>query len=58
MYDMYPDGWTATEAESHADSGPAQPRRRARKEHSVEPAVLVRHAQQTQDADAESDQVS
>lgn len=49
MYDMYPDGWTKTQTTSLASSGPAQPRRRARKEHSVEPAVLVRHAQETRD---------
>jgi hypothetical protein len=39
MYDMYPDAWTVTADRQH--QVPAdQPRRRARKEHSVVPAIL------------------
>ena len=45
MYEMYPDTWGAGGAErSRAESG-AQPRRRARKEHSVVPPILVRREQ-------------
>jgi hypothetical protein len=39
MYDMYPDAWTVAADRQHqvlAD----QPRRRARKQHSVVPAIL------------------
>ena len=39
MYDMYPDAWTIAADRQH--QVPAdQPRRRARKEHSVVPAIL------------------
>ena len=39
MYEMYPDAWTVAadrQRQVHAD----RPRRRARKEHSVVPAIL------------------
>jgi hypothetical protein len=43
MYDMYPDAWTVA-----ADRQPQvladQPRRRARKQHSVVPAILQARA--------------
>jgi hypothetical protein len=39
MYDMYPDAWTV--AADRSRRVPAdQPRRRARKEHSVVPVIL------------------
>jgi hypothetical protein len=43
MYEMYPDAWTVAadrQHQVHAD----QPRRRARKEHSVVPAILQARA--------------
>ena len=49
MYDMYPDAWTIAADRSHqvlAD----QPRRRARKEHSVVPAILQARAHKAGDA--------
>jgi hypothetical protein len=49
MYDMYPDAWTVTADRQHqvlAD----QPRRRARKEHSVVPAILQARAHKAGDA--------
>jgi hypothetical protein len=39
MYEMYPDAWTVFD-DRHQATG-HQPRRRARKEHSVVPAVLA-----------------
>jgi hypothetical protein len=42
MYEMYPEAWTVFE-DRHQAAG-HQPRRRARKEHSVVPAILA-HAQ-------------
>ena len=39
MYDMYPDVWTIGTDRQHQVPA-AQPRRRARKEHSVVPAIL------------------
>ena len=36
MYEMYPDSWLVD-----ADRAAEQPRRRARKEHTVVPAVLA-----------------
>lgn len=49
MYDMYPDAWTVVadrQHQVHAD----QPRRRARKEHSVVPAILQARAHKAGDA--------
>jgi hypothetical protein len=40
MYEMYPDVWTVTDDRRPPSLGP-RPRRRARKEHSVVPAILV-----------------
>lgn len=38
MYEMYPDDWaTTTQAPTNGD----QPRRRARRAHSVTPSILV-----------------
>ncbi len=39
MYEMYPDAWMVTGDRQQRATG-QQPRRRARKEHSVVPAVL------------------
>ena len=39
MYDMYPDAWTIA-ADCRHQVTTDQPRRRARKEHSVVPAIL------------------
>jgi hypothetical protein len=39
MYDMYPDAWTISADRQHQVAAD-QPRRRARKEHSVVPAIL------------------
>jgi len=39
MYEMYPDTWHVAEDGQHDLAG--RPRRRARKEHPVVPAVLV-----------------
>jgi hypothetical protein len=39
MYEMYPDVWTVTTDRQPPSTGP-RPRRRARKEHSVVPAIL------------------
>ena len=50
MYDMYPDAWTVVadrQHQVHAD----QPRRRARKEHSVVPAILQARAHKAGDAE-------
>jgi hypothetical protein len=49
MYDMYPDAWTVVadrRHQVHAD----HPRRRARKEHSVVPAILQARAHKVGDA--------
>ena len=40
MYDMYPDVWTVPEDRRPQTPG-LRPRRRARKEHSVVPAILA-----------------
>jgi hypothetical protein len=40
MYEMYPDVWAVASDRQPASTGP-RPRRRARKEHSVVPAILV-----------------
>jgi hypothetical protein len=40
MYEMYPDVWTVAPDREPPSSGP-RPRRRARKVHSVVPAILV-----------------
>jgi hypothetical protein len=40
MYEMYPDEWMVTADRQPPSTGP-RPRRRARKEHSVVPAILV-----------------
>ena len=40
MYDMYPEVWTVTDDRQPPSPGP-RPRRRARKEHSVVPAILI-----------------
>ena len=51
MYDMYPDAWTLVADRQHqvlAD----QPRRRARKQHSVVPAILQARTQKANDAAA------
>jgi hypothetical protein len=50
MYDMYPDVWTVTSGRQPASPGP-RPRRRARKEHSVVPAILVNTGPKTAEAD-------
>ena len=42
MYEMYPDTWHVAEDGQHDLTG--RPRRRARKEHPVVPAVLVAQA--------------
>ena len=39
MYEMYPDAWTVFD-DRHQATG-HQPRRRARKEHSVVPAIVA-----------------
>jgi hypothetical protein len=39
MYEMYPETWHVAEDGHHDSAG--KPRRRARKEHPVVPAVLV-----------------
>ena len=39
MYEMYPDTWHVADDGHHDTTG--KPRRRARKEHPVVPAVLV-----------------
>lgn len=39
MYEMYPDTWHVAEDGHHDTAG--KPRRRARKDHPVVPAVLV-----------------
>ena len=43
MYEMYPDAWAVNRDRRSSGAGQV-PRRRARKEHSVVPAV-IRHAQ-------------
>jgi hypothetical protein len=44
MYEMYPDAWTVVEDRQQQATGD-RPRRRARKEHSVVPAVISRHTE-------------
>ncbi len=41
MYEMYPDAWPAADERRRSEPVSAQPRRRARKEHSVTPAVIA-----------------
>jgi len=41
MYDMYPDAWPQVEERRPVPSRPERPQRRARKTHSVLPAVLT-----------------
>lgn len=42
MYEMYPDAWS-TEVEQRLQTGTGdKPRRRVRKEHSVQPPVIAR----------------
>jgi hypothetical protein len=41
MYDMYPETWTDAQANRHQGGSSDQPRRRARKEHSVVPAIIA-----------------
>jgi hypothetical protein len=40
MYEMYPDGWTASEERREVSRAAEHPRRRTRKVHSVLPPVL------------------
>jgi hypothetical protein len=49
MYDMYPDAWTVSADRQHQVLA-EQPRRRARKEHSVVPAILQARAHKAGDA--------
>jgi hypothetical protein len=44
MYEMYPETWTDSH-QNRASHAAGRPRRRARKEHSVVPAVIA-HQQQ------------
>ena len=41
MYGMYPDTWTNEQASRHRPTDQDQLRRRARKPHSVVPAVIL-----------------
>ncbi|WP_344809898.1 hypothetical protein [Microlunatus ginsengisoli] len=47
MYEMYPDAWTDEQAARQRPTGEDQPRRRARKPHSVVPAVILAHEEQS-----------
>ena len=49
MYDMYPDVWTIA-ADRQPPVPTDQPRRRARKEHSVVPAILKARTDKVADA--------
>ncbi|HMI34290.1 MAG TPA: hypothetical protein VK499_09255 [Propionibacteriaceae bacterium] len=49
MYDMYPDVWTIA-ADRQPPVPADQPRRRARKEHSVVPAILKARTHKMADA--------
>ena len=49
MYEMYPDVWMVTADRQPSSVGP-RPRRRARKEHSVVPAILVHASAKTGEA--------
>jgi hypothetical protein len=49
MYDMYPDAWTVSADRQHQVLA-EQPRRRARKEHSVVPAIIQARAHKAGDA--------
>ena len=49
MYEMYPDVWAVASDRQPASTGP-RPRRRARKEHSVVPAILVHAGPKTTEA--------
>jgi len=49
MYDMYPEVWAVTSDRQPPSQGP-RPRRRARKEHSVVPAILVHAGRKTAEA--------
>jgi hypothetical protein len=51
MYEMYPDAWTVAADRQHQVL-PDQPRRRARKEHSVVPAILQARTHKASDAAA------
>jgi hypothetical protein len=52
MYEMYPDAWTDEQAARHRAHDGDQPRRRARKPHSVVPVVIL---EQTEHAKASAD---
>jgi hypothetical protein len=54
MYEMYPDSWTDAQASRYQRGSSDQPRRRARKEHSVVPAVLVQRLDGGRSAQADS----
>jgi hypothetical protein len=41
MYEMYPDTWTDEQTNRQQRGSSDQPRRRARKEHSVVPVVIA-----------------
>jgi hypothetical protein len=48
MYEMYPDAWTDEQANRQRRHDGDQPRRRARKPHSVVPTVILEQSE-TQD---------
>ena len=48
MYEMYPDAWAVSARRQPSGSSPS-PRRRARKEHSVVPAILQARAHKAGD---------
>jgi hypothetical protein len=45
MYEMYPDAWTDEQADRQRRLDDDQPRRRARKPHSVVPAVILEQSE-------------
>jgi hypothetical protein len=49
MYEMYPDAWTDEQANRQRRHDGDQPRRRARKPHSVVPTVILEQSKTRSD---------
>jgi hypothetical protein len=49
MYEMYPDAWTDEQANRQRRHDGDQPRRRARKPHSVVPTVILEQTETRSD---------
>jgi hypothetical protein len=52
MYEMYPEAWTEDQAHRRHRLAGDHPRRRARKPHSVVPAVILAQSESNKDEQA------